>query len=220
MSLWLGFVFCFSVVCNWWLLRIAVERALQDKKAAIGKHTPLIFQLPLPSFNTESLDSLFQLSNSDNDSTTHTRYSLILIRCLELYTFGGYLLDYGLCFFISYSWTVRATGEAQSARLIGSALAKNSSFLELRRIEAAREIASVISQSSNKVFLNSDALLVNLAARSPVVAGHEDNVAAAIIDAAAKAGHEDNVAAAIVQAGKANASPAGATKPVEAAQKK
>lgn len=53
-------------------------------------------------------------------------------------------------------------GEAASAQLIGQAIANNPAFITLRRIEASREIAHTISNSSNKVFLNSDDLLLNL----------------------------------------------------------
>lgn len=57
---------------------------------------------------------------------------------------------------------LRAQGEAKSAELIGKAVANNSSFLELRRIEAARAIAKVVSTSSNKVYLDSNDLLLNI----------------------------------------------------------
>ncbi|WCJ27106.1 prohibitin 2 [Euphorbia peplus] len=57
---------------------------------------------------------------------------------------------------------LRAQGEAKSAELIGQALANNTSFLDLRKIEAAREIAKVISNSSNKVYLDSKDLLLNI----------------------------------------------------------
>lgn len=60
------------------------------------------------------------------------------------------------------SAVIRAQGEAKSAQLIGQAIAKNPAFLTLRQIEAAREVAQTISNSSNKVFLNSDELLLNL----------------------------------------------------------
>lgn len=55
-----------------------------------------------------------------------------------------------------------AQGEAQSAKLIGEAIQKNPAFLTLRKIEAAREIASTLSTSQNKVYLNADALLLDL----------------------------------------------------------
>ena len=56
---------------------------------------------------------------------------------------------------------VKAEGEAKSAELIGSAIKENPAFIQLRRIEAAREVASTITQSPNKVFLNSDSLMLN-----------------------------------------------------------
>jgi len=34
--------------------------------------------------------------------------------------------------------------------------------MNLRRIDAARDIADVVAQSNNKVFLNADSLLLNL----------------------------------------------------------
>ncbi|GAB2214115.1 hypothetical protein Drorol1_Dr00018453 [Drosera rotundifolia] len=57
---------------------------------------------------------------------------------------------------------IRAQGEAKSAQLIGQAIANNPAFITLRRIEASREIAHTIANSGNKVFLNSDDLLLNL----------------------------------------------------------
>ncbi|GAQ86104.1 prohibitin or band 7 protein [Klebsormidium nitens] len=57
---------------------------------------------------------------------------------------------------------IRAEGEATSAQLIGDAIKNNPAFITLRRIEAARDIAGTISTSSNRVFLNSDSLLLNL----------------------------------------------------------
>lgn len=57
---------------------------------------------------------------------------------------------------------VEAEGEAQSAKLIGEAIAQNPGFLQLRRIDAAREIATTLSQSSNRVFLDSNQLLLNV----------------------------------------------------------
>jgi prohibitin 2 len=56
----------------------------------------------------------------------------------------------------------KAKGEAESAVLIGEAVKKNPGFMNLRRIDAARDIADVVAQSNNKVFLNADSLLLNL----------------------------------------------------------
>ena len=58
----------------------------------------------------------------------------------------------------------KAKGEAESARLIGMSVRENPAFVKLRRIEAAQDIASTLSKSSaNKVYLNADALMLNLA---------------------------------------------------------
>jgi len=58
---------------------------------------------------------------------------------------------------------VRAQGEAKSAELVGEALRNNKGFLELRRLEAAREIANVLANSGNKILLDSESLLLNVA---------------------------------------------------------
>ena len=39
---------------------------------------------------------------------------------------------------------------------------KSPAFIELRRIEAAREIANLLSNSRNKVYLDAETLLLNL----------------------------------------------------------
>eukprot|EP00743_Colponemidia_sp_Colp-15_P001064 GILK01001175.1.p1 GENE.GILK01001175.1~~GILK01001175.1.p1 ORF type:complete len:309 (+),score=51.10 GILK01001175.1:51-977(+) len=57
---------------------------------------------------------------------------------------------------------IRAQGEAKSAELIGKAIASNPGFIELRRIETAKDIANTVSRSQNRVYLNSDTLLLNL----------------------------------------------------------
>ena len=57
---------------------------------------------------------------------------------------------------------IRAEGEAKSAQLLGDAIQNNPSFLTLRKIEAAREIAGTIAASPNRVLLNTDSLLLNL----------------------------------------------------------
>jgi len=57
---------------------------------------------------------------------------------------------------------IAAEGEAKAAQLIGDAIRKNPVFAELRRIDAARQVAHVLVNSHNRIFLNSDALLVNM----------------------------------------------------------
>lgn len=56
----------------------------------------------------------------------------------------------------------KARGEAESAELIGTAVKKNPGFMKLRRIDAARDIADIVSKSGNKIYLNADSLLLNL----------------------------------------------------------
>lgn len=57
---------------------------------------------------------------------------------------------------------IKAEGEARSAELIGRAISDNPGFVQLRRIDAAKDIANTISKSSNTVYLSADALLLNL----------------------------------------------------------
>lgn len=64
---------------------------------------------------------------------------------------------------------VKAQGEAKSAELIGEAVKKNKGFLKLRKLEAARDIATILSQAGahNKVLLDADTLLLNVANEDP-----------------------------------------------------
>ncbi|KIM29975.1 hypothetical protein M408DRAFT_328415 [Serendipita vermifera MAFF 305830] len=57
---------------------------------------------------------------------------------------------------------LRAQGEARSAELIGDAVRKNKGFLELRKLEAARDNAQVLASSGNRVMLDSDTLLLDV----------------------------------------------------------
>lgn len=56
---------------------------------------------------------------------------------------------------------VRAQGEAKSAELIGEAMKKNKGFLQLRRLEAARDIATLLQSGGNRVMLDSQSLLLD-----------------------------------------------------------
>ncbi|KAF1356592.1 band 7 family-domain-containing protein [Delphinella strobiligena] len=58
---------------------------------------------------------------------------------------------------------VRAQGEARSAELIGDAIKKSRSYIELREFENARNIASILEKSNNKVYLESEGLGLNVA---------------------------------------------------------
>jgi len=57
---------------------------------------------------------------------------------------------------------IYAEGEKQSAEMIGKAIKDNPGFIELRRIQVAKEVAQMLSKSSNRMVLSSDALLLNL----------------------------------------------------------
>ncbi|KAF4663512.1 Prohibitin-2, subunit of the prohibitin complex (Phb1p-Phb2p) [Perkinsus olseni] len=57
---------------------------------------------------------------------------------------------------------IKAQGEMESAKMIGSAIQNNPGFVELRKIDAAKEIAHHMAVSRNKMVLNSDSLLLNL----------------------------------------------------------
>jgi prohibitin 2 len=72
---------------------------------------------------------------------------------------------------------IKAEGEASAATMIGKAVANNPGFVQLRRIDAAKEIATTIATGANAVYLPSDALLLNIAAALQAGAGArgEDN---------------------------------------------
>ena len=57
---------------------------------------------------------------------------------------------------------VRAQGEARSAELIGDAIKKSRSYVDLREFENARNIATILEKSSNKVYLDTDGLGLNV----------------------------------------------------------
>lgn len=57
---------------------------------------------------------------------------------------------------------VRAQGEARSAELIGDAIKKSRSYVDLREFENAKNIASVLQGGSNKVYLDTEGLGLNI----------------------------------------------------------
>lgn len=56
---------------------------------------------------------------------------------------------------------VKASGEAKSAELIGEAIKKSKDYVELKRLDTAREIAGILANSPNRIFLDNDTLLLN-----------------------------------------------------------
>jgi prohibitin 2 len=63
---------------------------------------------------------------------------------------------------------VRAQGEARSAELIGDAIKKSRSYLDLRKIENARQISQILAENAgkNKLYLDTDGLGLNVYAES------------------------------------------------------
>ena len=57
---------------------------------------------------------------------------------------------------------VRAQGEARSAELIGEAIKKSRSYVDLREFDNARAIAQILEKSRNKVFLDANILGLNI----------------------------------------------------------
>lgn len=55
---------------------------------------------------------------------------------------------------------VRAQGEAQSAELIGDAIKKSRSYVELKQIENARAVAQILAENpgKNKLYLDTEGL--------------------------------------------------------------
>lgn len=61
---------------------------------------------------------------------------------------------------------IRAEGEAAAAKLITDALRNNPAYLELRKLEAAREIATNLSEGKNKAYLDSSSLMMPSSSKS------------------------------------------------------
>ncbi|CAG8018272.1 unnamed protein product [Penicillium olsonii] len=62
------------------------------------------------------------------------------------------------------AFIVRAQGEARSAELIGDAIKKSKSYIELRKIENARHIAQILQENGgkNKLYLDTQGLGLNV----------------------------------------------------------
>lgn len=59
---------------------------------------------------------------------------------------------------------IHAEGEKESARMIGDAIKANPGFVELRKIQTAKDISNLLAQSSNRLVLSTESLLLNLMA--------------------------------------------------------
>jgi prohibitin 2 len=60
------------------------------------------------------------------------------------------------------STIIKAQGEAKSAEMIGTAIAKNPGYVQLRQLDAALAIANTLGKTNNKVYLDSNSLLLNV----------------------------------------------------------
>lgn len=65
---------------------------------------------------------------------------------------------------------VKSAGEARAAELIGEAIKRNKGFLQLKKLEAARDIAATLSSSGNRIVLDAESLLLNVADNDPQTA--------------------------------------------------
>lgn len=65
---------------------------------------------------------------------------------------------------------VKSAGEARAAELIGEAIKRNKGFLQLKKLEAARDIAATLSTSGNRIVLDAESLLLNVADNDPQTA--------------------------------------------------
>ena len=61
---------------------------------------------------------------------------------------------------------VRAQGEARSAELIGDAIKKSRSYVDLREFDNAKTIAGILQQGNNKVYLDTEGLGLNISRES------------------------------------------------------
>lgn len=73
------------------------------------------------------------------------------------------------------STIIRAEGEALSVKKFGEANRLGSAFLELRKIETARSISTLLRDSRNKVMLDSNSLYMNLPVSEPSGSGFKDS---------------------------------------------
>lgn len=57
---------------------------------------------------------------------------------------------------------IHAEGESKSAQMIGESIKENPGFIELRRVQVAKEVAGLLSKSANRMVLSTESLLLNL----------------------------------------------------------
>ena len=57
---------------------------------------------------------------------------------------------------------MRAQGEARSAELIGDAIKKSRSYVDLREFDNAKNVAAILQGGNNKVYLDTEGLGLNV----------------------------------------------------------
>lgn len=57
---------------------------------------------------------------------------------------------------------IKAEGEARAAELLGPILSKSPTYIQMRRIEASRDIAHALANSRNRAYLDAEKFLLNL----------------------------------------------------------
>lgn len=67
---------------------------------------------------------------------------------------------------IKKSIIIKAQAQAKSIELVGKAATNDASYIDLKRIEFAKDIAGVLSESRNHIMLNSDILQMDSSLRS------------------------------------------------------
>ena len=64
---------------------------------------------------------------------------------------------------LKLSTVIRAEAEAKSIELIGEAVKNDPGFIQMRKIEAAREISARLQRGGNRLFLDSSGLMLDIA---------------------------------------------------------
>jgi prohibitin 2 len=141
-------------------------------KAIVAKYNASELITRRAEVSREIQDALIERARNFNIimsdvSITHLEFSPVYARAVESKQVAQqesqrarYIVDKALQ--EKKSIVIKAQGEAESAKLIGNAVKKDPAFIELRRIEAAKEIAEVVNKSQNKLFLSTDSLMLNI----------------------------------------------------------